>query len=180
MSPYLALLRLNRLTAGTMLDIGARDCRISRQFASLGYTVDALEPFPLPDALDEKKRGEAVTLHRTRFEDFRLAEPYDLVIASLVSQHIRCDLPQFLARLKFCVKPDGLIYVTLFGDADDWAVKPMVKAVSADRALQIIAEAGLNPIYRTVEEYDGPDYAGAQKHWHLFGFVLEATSQSNI
>jgi len=175
MSPYLALLRLNRLKAGSMLDIGARDCRISRQFADHGYLVDALEPFPLPGALDEKKRGENVILHRTRFEDFRLAEPYDLVIASLVSQHIRCDLPQLMARLKFCAKPDGLIYLTLFGDADDWADKPMIKAVTADRALEIIAAAGMSPIYRTVEEYDGPDYTGALKHWHIFGFVLEAT-----
>lgn len=178
MSPYLALLRLNRLNAGTMLDIGARDCRISRQFAGLGYTVDALEPFPLPDALDEKTRGDGVTLHRTRFEDFRLAEPYDLVVASLVSQHIRCDLPQFLARLKFCTRPGGLIYLTLFGDADDWADKPMVKAVSADRAEQVIADAGLRPIYRTVEEYDGPDYSGAVKHWHVFAFVLDTTPAS--
>lgn len=172
MSPIFALHAIARLKPGVALDIGARDCRIANRLAELGYSVDAIDPKPQPDT----PVSDAVSFHQTTLEDFEADQLYDLVVASMVSQLVDLDLTAYLARLRSLVRADGLIYVTLIGDKDDWAANPSAKAVSFDEACALISEAGLTPLYRADERFEGRVYSGEAKSWHLYRFVLEMTN----
>lgn len=169
MSPIFALHAIARLKPGAALDIGARDCRIANRLVELGYSVDAIEPNPQPGT----ELAEGITFHRTKLEDFEADQLYDLVVASMVSQLVDLDLGSYLARLRSLVRADGLIYVTLIGDEDEWAGIPSAKAVSYDDACALIAEEGLTPLYRSNERFEGRVYSGETKSWHLYRFVLE-------
>jgi len=168
MSPLMISCAQSRLKPGRLLDVGARDCLLSRPFAELGYQVDAIDPFytPDPDGL------AGITYHRTSLEAFEPVAHYDLVLASFVSHLVSYDPPGFLQRLKALTKSDGLIYATLLGDEDEWASLPTSKAVSFDQADAIVRNAALRPLYRCAEWYDGPTYAGEPKFWHVLRFML--------
>lgn len=169
MSPIFALHAIARLKPGIALDIGARDCRIANRLAELGYSVDAIDPKPRPGTA----LADAVSFHETSLEDFEADRLYDLIVASMVSQLVDLDLAAYLARLRSLVRADGLIYVTLIGNEDDWAGNPWAKAVSFDEACALISEAGLAPLYRSDEHFEGRVYSGEAKSWHLYRFVLE-------
>jgi hypothetical protein len=164
----LLLQTLNRFEPGHVLDIGARDCGMSGRLVPLGYTVDALDPTPPPDY----EPIEGITYHETTLEQFAAPRSYDLVIASLVSHLVRYDAPTFLHRLKSLTDKSGLIYVTLLGDQDAWADNPWANALPLEEARTIIGEAGLEPVYQSVEWYEGLLYSGEMKYWHLYRFLL--------
>jgi 2-polyprenyl-3-methyl-5-hydroxy-6-metoxy-1,4-benzoquinol methylase len=164
----LLLQRLNRVAPGHVLDIGARDCAISRRLVPLGYTVDALDPAPPLDFAPI----DGITYHETKLEQFVAPQSYDLVIASLVSHLVHYDARTFLDRLKSFTGKSGLIYVTLLGDQDAWAGNPRANALPLEAARKIIAEAGLQPVYQSVEWYESLLYSGEMKYWHLYRFLL--------
>ena len=158
------------LRPGTALDIGARDCFIARHLADAGYTVDAIDPRPQPDAVSLS----GITYRQTTLEDFETATQYDLVVASMVSHMVSYDLPDFIERLKALAKPDGVIFVTLFGDEDAWAADPRTKALPLAEAEDLIRRADLRALYKSVEWREGPTYSGTRKFWHVYRFLLEA------
>ncbi|MTH95442.1 bifunctional 2-polyprenyl-6-hydroxyphenol methylase/3-demethylubiquinol 3-O-methyltransferase UbiG [Roseibium sp. RKSG952] len=169
MEPVNILTAIKRLEPGRLLDIGARDCKLSRAFAELGYRVDALDP----QSLSGGGPGRGVTFHQTRFEDFDTNEPYDLILASLVSHHIDYTIPEFLLRLKAILGEGGLIYITLLGSDDGWAASPRAKAMDFEQALHVLKSVGLRPVYRSSEWLEGYVYSGEAKYWNLYRFVLE-------
>lgn len=172
MSPIFALYSIDRLKPGHVLDIGARDCRIARRLSDEGCTVDAIDPLPRPDV----DLGSAITYHQTTLEDFEADRLYDLVVASMVSQLVNYETPDYLCRLKAFARADGLVYVTLIGNEDGWADNPRAKAISFDEACGMIADVGLRPVFRAEERFDGRVYSGEAKFWHLLRFVLECES----
>jgi hypothetical protein len=169
MYPFPILRSINRLKPGRMLDIGARNCTDARFFAEVGYTVDAIDPDPAPENLPQ-----SIVYHQTTLEDYTNDKPYDLVLASRVSHMVDYDVRTFIGRLKTLIVEDGLIYVTLFGDEDDWADKPWSNTVTFDEACSTMAAAGLTPIYRSVEWFHGQGYSRIFKFWHIYTFVLKS------
>ena len=174
MSPFLILRSIARLEPGLMLDIGARDCAMAKYFADVGYMVDAIDPRPPADAA----LADGITFHQTTLEEFEANRHYDLVVASLISHLVSYDLPTFLTRLKSLAKQDGLVYVTLLGDEDDWAANPRAKAVDFKEVDAMIADLEWTPLYRSVEWFEGRVYSGERKSWHLHRFVL--SSERNV
>lgn len=168
MSPFLYLKSINRIQPGTMLDVGTRDGQIASYFANAGYTVDAIDPEPLPGTTV----SDGITFHRTSLEDFEISQTYDLVVASMVSQFVSYSNHDFVGRLKSLTKPDGLIYVTLLGEEDDWADNPKMKAITFEEALAILAEHDLTPLIRSIDWVQGCLYSGEPKFWHRFTFVV--------
>lgn len=173
MSPIPILRSIARLQSGLMIDIGARDCAMSKRFAELGYQIDAIDPAPPPiHAL-----GKNITYHQKTLEQFVAERRYDLVIASMVSHLVKYDIPTLLDRLKSLAAEDGLIYVTLLGEDDGWAANPDAKAISFDAACNVCKSLELKPLYKSTEWLEGRLYSGEGKFWHLFRFVL--TSEQN-
>ncbi len=86
-------------------------------------------------------------------------------------------IPEFIARLKSLTKPDGLIYVSLLGEEDEWAANPKAKAMTIQEAETIICEHGLVPIVKSIDWIDGFLYSGEAKFWHRFTFVLTNASE---
>ncbi|MGI9387255.1 MAG: class I SAM-dependent methyltransferase [Methyloligellaceae bacterium] len=171
MSPIPILKSISRLNPGTMLDIGARDFAIARRFAEIGYSVHAIDPDPPADCVPEN----GITFTQTTLEDFETDQKFDLVVASLVSHLVSYEVPDYLARLKSLTNPDGLIYVTLLGDEDDWARRKNAKAMRFEAACSLVEQQGLTPLYRSSEWLQGSLYSGEPKFWHLFRFVLRQT-----
>lgn len=170
MSPISILKSTSWLKPGRMLDVGARDCTMAGLFADIGYEVDAIDPSPLP----EGRVPEGVKFRQTTLEEFAGSEPYDLVVASMVSHLVSYDIPDFLARLRSLMAEDGLIYVTLLGEDDAWAGNPNAKVLTSKEACDVVAQAGLKPTFRSIEWFEGSVYSGDRKYWHLYRFLLGA------
>ena len=172
MSPFLTLKMINRIEPGTMLDVGTRDGWIASHFAEAGYSVEAIDPCK-PEKMELL---DGISFQQTSLEDFETSKQYDLVMASLVSQFVSYSIPEFISRLKALTKPDGLIYVTLLGDEDEWAVNPKAKTLSFQKAEAIIAEQDLKPIAKSIDWMEGFLYSGEPKFWHRFTFILARRS----
>ena len=168
MLPFHAIREINRLQPGTMLDVGTRDGSIASHFAKAGYTVDAIDPYAPPQNADLT----GINFQQTSLEAFDASISYDLVVASMVSHFVTYSIPEFVSRLKSLMKPDGLLYVTLLGEEDEWAVNPKAKALTFDEAQAIISEHDLEPIVKSIDWIQGFLYSGEPKYWHLFTFVL--------
>lgn len=166
--PIMILRCVSRLLPGRMLDVGARDCSMASNFSRLGYDVDAIDPAPPPAG----GIPQGISYRQTTLEKFDSATRYDLVIASMVSHLITYEIPDLLERLKSLTANEGLLYLTLLGDEDDWATNPRSKAMQFDEALKMIAESGLKPLFRSVEGFNGSTYAGDEKFWHIYRFLL--------
>jgi 2-polyprenyl-3-methyl-5-hydroxy-6-metoxy-1,4-benzoquinol methylase len=168
MTPLVALRSVNRISPGTMLDIGARDLIVSKTFLELGYEVDAIDP-----VMPKSQVPHGIAFLQTTFEEFETDKSYDLVIASLVSQFVKYDLRELLEKLKSLTHQDGSIYVTLIGEQDGWNEKPAAKAITVQDADLLIEDLDLKTIYKATELFDGLLYSGEPKRWHLHSFVLE-------
>ena len=168
MSPFFALKSINRITPGNMLDVGTRDGRIAAQFVEAGYSVDAIDPSEPPNGADL----EGINFQQSTLENFSSSKTYDLVVASMVSQFVSYSIPDFIGRLKDLTAPEGLIYVTLLGDEDEWAGNPKAKAVTFGAAEEIIADHELVAITKSIDWIQGFLYSGEPKFWHRFTFVL--------
>ncbi|MCP5081490.1 MAG: methyltransferase domain-containing protein [Alphaproteobacteria bacterium] len=168
MSPFLTLKTINRIEPGTMLDVGTRDSWIAAQFAKAGYGVDAIDPCKPPAGTDLDR----INFQQTTLETFTPSKSYDLVVASMVSQFVSYSIPEFVGRLKSLTKPDGLIYVTLLGEEDEWAANPKNKALTFQEAEAIISKHELMPLIRSIDWIQGFLYSGEPKFWHRFTFVL--------
>lgn len=168
MSPLLALRLTNTLRPGRMLDVGCRDFFISGQFAEAGYKVHAIDPNPLEGVAPP----DGVTFEKTTLEQYAGETPFDLVVASFVSQFVSLSLAEFLCRLSELCKPDGLIYMTLIGDQDAWATNPKIRAVTVDEANALVAQVGLKPVFHSVSWFEGATYDGAPKYWHVYQYLL--------
>ncbi len=168
MRPDLALKSINRLSPGTMLDIGARNCKLSKIFAEEGYQVEAIDPWPV----EPLKLINGVSFKKTSLELYEAEKEFDLVIASRISHLVKYDVYNFLIKLKSLTKRNGLIYVTLLGNEDGWADNPKIKALDFSKACALIEKAGLVRCYSAVEWFEGEGYDGTSKSWHWFTFVL--------
>lgn len=171
MYPIPTLEFIGKLSPGRMLDVGSRDFSGAARFASFGYTVDAIDPEPSHDTAPPS----GVSFTQTTLEDFKTEQTYDLIIARLVSNFVSYSPKAFISRLNSLIHDDGVIYVTLIGDEDDWAADPSANAVSFDTALEIISGEGLTPLHRSIYWEKGPTYSGELKNWHLFAFALVRT-----
>ena len=170
MSLIMILKSASKFKPGTMLDIGARDCTMAGLFAENGYSVDAIDPSPPPS----DGAPDGVNFSQTTFEDFTADARYDLVVASMVSHLVAYDIPTFLARLRSFMAEDGLIYVTLLGEDDGWAANPAAKTLTSRKACAMVEDAGLKPLFRSIEWFEGSVYSGERKYWHLYRFLLSA------
>lgn len=168
MSPFLIINALKRENPKTVLDVGTRTGWVAEDFANDGAVVTAIDPELMPETADIK----AVEFLEATLETFEPPYPYDLVIANLISHLVPFSTLDYLLKLKSLIAPEGLIYVTLLGDKDDWSDKPKARVTDFDAALRLIDEAGLEPVYRSVSWHDGKTYDEAAKFWHLYTFVL--------
>lgn len=168
MSPIPILRSIQKLKPCRMLDVGTRDGWLASGFADLGYEVDAID-------VNEPVEGaklDGITFRQIALEDFEPDEKYDLVIASMLSHMVPYSAPDYLAKLKSLKTDKGLIYVTLFGEDDDWAKMPRTNALSLDDACNTIEACGLNPLFKSSEWFEGKQYNGETKFWHIHKFVL--------
>ncbi|WP_321337005.1 methyltransferase domain-containing protein [uncultured Cohaesibacter sp.] len=169
MSCFDILAKIGAIKPGKALDIGARNGELSCLLSRHGYDVDAIDPVVFAELSAEKE----INFVQTRLEDFVTTERYDLIVASLVSHHLTYSLEDFFIRLESLLADGGLVYLTLLGDDDDWAAKPIAKCVSFDEAITIFESVGFHALYKGTEWFEGRVYSGEGKFWNLFHFVLK-------
>jgi SAM-dependent methyltransferase len=170
---------LGRLTAGggrLALDLGCGAGMDTRALWQAGWRVWAL------DVADETPRLVAATFGVSSPEDLPRGvsvivgslEATDLPQADLV--HASFSLP-FVARDEFgdvwarvlgCLRPGGLLAVSLFGVDDSWAARDDVtvhRRAEVDALLAELDVESLDEVHRDGEAFEGP------KHWHIYFLV---------
>lgn len=172
MCPYSAIATLARKMPKTVLEVGARTGRVAEDFARAGCVVTAIDPDPR--IVPGRGFPERIAVVKTTLEAFDPTAPFDLVVSSAVSHLVEYSTKEYLLRLKTLIVPDGLIYVSLLGDEDEWSHKPRAKTLSFDQALQIIDGIGLTVLYKSITWNHGTTYDGTPKYWHYYRFVLTA------
>jgi SAM-dependent methyltransferase len=72
------------------------------------------------------------------------------------------------ARITVALAPGGLFAGQLFGPRDGWAARGVL---THDSAAVTHLLAGLEPVMREEEEFDGETARGKAKHWHIVHLV---------
>ncbi len=103
----------------TILDVGCGIGGNAAYLLSQGYSVEGLAPDPFQQEQFLHRTHGKAKFYLTRFEDFKPAAPYDLLLFSESSQYISAtDIAQGSIR---CVKPDGyLLIADMFRKSADY------------------------------------------------------------
>lgn len=165
MNPIEILDELGKLRGATALDVGARDCAVSKALAKRGFSVVAIDPEDRATDCEDLH----ITFQQTSFETFESDEQFDTVIARLVLHLIKTDIPITIERLLSFTKEGGILYFTTFGEKDTW-FKPGSEKTEIDTLLHTLNARIL--YFEEIEEKK-PTYAGEMKDWHTLVYVVE-------
>ena len=167
MKPIILLKKLDLLSGGIALDVGAKDCADSVDLVSEGFVVDSVDINEKSSFCDAKD----VTYIQSRFEDFTTDKKYNLILSRHVLPFLDLDIKDSLNKISDLMLQDAVLYFTVFGSADDWSSNPDIKICSKDDALDIASKIG-TVLYQSEEKFIGKTYKGDTKNWHITTIVL--------
>lgn len=162
MNPIFLLRELSLLKGNkTVLDVGAKDGRISSQFAEMGMTVDAIDI--------EKPSVDIKGVHfgTISVEDFlqKNDKQYDIIVARHVLHHLQ-NPKEIIEKLNNIA---GIFFFTCFGPKDDWEGR--VSTLSHEEVMSLFEPKSIRH-HSEAFQY-GKTYAGDMKYWHINTFVID-------
>jgi hypothetical protein len=168
MYPYLTLSSINKLQGTKVLDIGSRDCKTIIPFLKNNFSVDAL------DKDDYKKECEGIgaSFIQANILDFKTDTKYDIVIARHIVPFLNQSIQDSIKTLFSFKNSTGVVFVTLFGEDDEWNSNDRVTIISSKEALAVCNDLKVKVLYQSEEKYNGKLYSGEGKFWHVITLVL--------
>ncbi|MEJ2670837.1 MAG: class I SAM-dependent methyltransferase [Deltaproteobacteria bacterium] len=106
----------DRRGGGRLLDVGCNEGRSLRLYADNGVEVEGLELNELA-AAEARRRGFRV--HSASLGQFRIEEPYDVVVLANVLEHA-WDPVQMLAEVRRLLRPAGEVWISCPNAASLW------------------------------------------------------------
>lgn len=161
---------------GRVLDLGCGAGKDSMYFSSLGFEVDAVDRdiSKIKEGISEEDNKINIIEHD--IENFEIQESaYSLIIAAnslpfLPSKDVIKDV---LLRCVKGLNNSGVLYITLFGNKDEWrGVKDKINFYSENEALELIESLNVTKYYQSLEEGKGRTMDGSIKYWNIFRFIL--------
>lgn len=167
MNPIILLKKIGLLSGIYALDVGARNCVYATELAEAGFSVDAI------DVIDCPSQCLASNIHYTkvRFEDFSVLKKYDVIIARHVIPFLSISIEKSLHKLIDMLSGNGVLYISVFGEKDDWSVKDNVMITNLNNLHKIVGNY-VHVLYQSEEEFKGKTYSGEIKKWHIITMVL--------
>lgn len=159
---------------GKALDLGAGPLVESQFLLESEYEVDAVDKDPASANIAREINNKKFKFFAQNIVDFDFKkEKYDLVVSLLTLPFIQPEaFNDVFERLVSSVKTGGYIYVSLFGDRDDWA-----KTQSKMTFLTKQKTEGLFKSFEIIqfieEEEEGKTVRGDIKKWHIFSIVAK-------
>lgn len=106
------------------------------------------------------------------FQDLALSpETYDLISAQYALPfHGPEGFQDFIAKLVFSLKKDGVFVGQFFGDRDGWnTAESKLAFQTKEEALDLLKDLQIKEFVE--EEKEAKTAAGEDKHWHVFHFI---------
>ncbi|WP_235940798.1 class I SAM-dependent methyltransferase [Paramicrobacterium fandaimingii] len=158
---------------GHAIDLGAGDGLESRELASRGWRVTAIDG----DAgLPERLHGiENVTAQTADFAQIVELPASDLVFSGFALPF--CPHEHFDAlwgAIRTCLRPGGLLAVEFFGVRDEWAETPGMTFHTRNDVERMLW--GLETLLLDEDERDGRAFDGP-KHWHVFHVIARCPAE---
>lgn len=168
MYPYYILNSIHKLKGTTVLDVGSRDCKTITPFIKAGFSVDAI------DTDDYKKECEdcGASFIQEDILTFKTDKKYDIVVARHTVPFLKQSIQDSLTMLMSFKKDGGVVFVTLFGEDDEWNSNDRVTTTTSKEVLSMCKESGFELLYQSEEKYTGKLYSGEEKFWHVFSLAL--------
>ncbi|GAB2511363.1 class I SAM-dependent methyltransferase [Paramicrobacterium agarici] len=152
---------------GEAIDLGAGDGLESRELASRGWRVTAIDG---DSGLRARLDGvEGVTPERRDFAHISELPASDLVFAGFSLPF--CPPAHFDAlwgAIRTCLRPGGLLAVEFFGVRDKWAGTPAMSFHTHNDVERMLW--GLETLLLDEDEREGRSFDGP-KHWHVFHVI---------
>lgn len=161
-------------TQGKALDLGAGPLVESQFLLESGYEVDAVDKDPASADVASKINNKKFEFFAENIVDFNFKkEKYDLAISLLTLPFIQPEaFNNVFERLISSVKAGGYIYVSLFGDRDDWArTQSAMTFLTKQKIVELFKSFEI--IQFIEEEEEGQTVRGGIKKWHIFSIVAK-------
>lgn len=94
----------------TILDVGCGTGNASYRLSNMGYSVDCVSPDLLQKEMIEKKYGNKLAFHCSRFEDLEINKKFDLILMMESCQYLNLD--QSLPKCKQLLNKNGKIIIS--------------------------------------------------------------------
>lgn len=167
MKPSILLKKLGLLSGTKALDIGARDCSNAIDLINVGFNVDAVDTEDCPAQCN----SENIKYIKSRFEDFCPDVKYDLIVARHVIPFLSDPIESSLEKIVEMLSERGVLYLTVFGEDDEWLNNPKVKITNLESVIKALKKYG-NIAYKAEERFEGKKYSGDVKRWHVITVVF--------
>lgn len=158
---------------GHAIDLGAGDGLESRELASRGWRVTAIDgDAGLPDRL---QGVEGVTARRADFAQIAELPASELVFSGFAlpfCSHEHFD--SLWGAIRTCLRPGGLLAVEFFGVRDKWAGTPGMTFHTRNDVERMLW--GLETLLLDEDEREGRSFDGP-KHWHVFHMIARCAAE---
>lgn len=148
-----------------ILDIGCNDGFFAHQFQNNGHTVDAIDIY---DRISDKK---GIYFEKESFVDYIPNKQYDVIFARNVFFQEPDPIGQAKRYMRF-LKPQGLMYLSLMGEQDDW---------SGDNGWHTVPQKELDEFknefhvlwFQEIKRLKSGLFNPEPKNWHLYKMILQ-------
>lgn len=155
------------------LDLGAGGLRDTRALLDAGFSEVV--------AFDSVFASRAIESPRLSYVEADVEEyifesdKFDLVNAHYVLPFVSAHgFPSVWERLHCSLKMGAIYTGQLFGNRDSWA-STLITTTFEKSEVEKLLSTGFDVLEYRGEEYDGPSNSEANKHWHVFNFLLRNT-----
>ncbi|MCW4457859.1 trans-aconitate 2-methyltransferase [Microbacterium sp. MPKO10] len=152
---------------GNAVDLGAGDGLETRELASRGWQVTAIDGHA--DLSTQLAGVEGVVAQHADFAQITELPASDLVVAAFSLPF--CPPAHFdplWGAIRTCLRPGGILAVEFFGVRDKWAGTPGMTFHTHNDVERMLW--GLETLLLDEDERDGRAFDGP-KHWHVFHVI---------
>jgi tellurite methyltransferase len=156
------------------VDLGAGSLRDTRFLLDQGFEVTAVDSEPSIIDGAAALRSEKLRCHAGGFDTFAFPEnEYDIasaIYALPFNPPETFDL--VFERIMKSLKTNGVFCGQFFGVNDGWNTPGRDMAFHTKEQIEKLLE-GLETVFFSEQEKDGPTAVGAPKHWHVFHVIAK-------
>lgn len=159
------------------LDLGSGACSASKYLAQFDIKVIAVDKSPNLLTIVEEINLPNIIPVVCSFNSFSFPyNTYDLVNFEYALPFAGPqEFNEIFCRMVQSVRPGGIITGNLFGFRDEWNTEGRNIAFHMEEDIINLLE-DMKILYFEEQEYDGQNYKGEPKHWHVFNFIARKPS----
>ncbi|MEK7607304.1 MAG: class I SAM-dependent methyltransferase [Patescibacteria group bacterium] len=163
------------ISSGKILDLGCGNNNFDIiNFAERGFLIDAVDKDLSNISFIKKQKNKNINAILGLMEEFKpKPNEYSLIIVnnSLPFVSSKEKVKEIINNLSNALVANGFIYLTLFGQKDEWNKDRSMSFFTQEEGLNLLDNLGLRRYFISTEEGYGKTIKGGMKYWQIHKFL---------